>query len=327
MPGPFNYDELFSEASADTPIRTVTHAEYDFAVAYPAPETLPVDGLTTSLQVMLDARADEMARNLAYYPQALGSPELREYTSHKLMEDRGISVSPDEIMLTAGSSEAIGLLIQALTDPGDTVLTERYVYAGTLGQLQRFGADVVGVPIDDDGIIPDALSELIDDLTAAGQTTQVSVHHRRTPEPRPARHFRNRAGETYWKSHTATACPSWRTSATSISGSRGRPSQRSGCWTTAESLSTWLLTRNSSLPASGSVTSRHRRDVMRRAANFRVGGGPSQLSAYAVEGFLRDNLDQHRARFNPLLKEKRDAMTRLPLKLTSQAPAPRGHTH
>ena len=159
MPGSFNYDNLFSETSTDVPIRVVTHAEYDFAVAYPAPETLPVDGLTTSLQVMLDARSDEMARNLAYYPQALGSPELREYTSHKLMKDRDISVSPDEIMLTAGSSEAIGLLIQALTDPGDTVLTERYVYAGTLGQLQRFGADVVGVPIDDDGIIPEAMDE------------------------------------------------------------------------------------------------------------------------------------------------------------------------
>ena len=49
-------------------------------------------------------------------------------------------------------------------------------------------------------------------------------------------------------------------------------------------------------------------DVMRRAANFRVGGGPSQFASYAVEGFLRDNLDDHRARFNPVLKEKRDAM-------------------
>ena len=158
MPGPFNYDELFSEVSADVPLRTVTHAEYDFAVAYPAPETLPVDGLTTSLQVMLDTKADEMARELAYYPHSQGSPELREFTSHKLMQDRGISVSPDEIMLTSGSSEANGMIIQALTDPGDTVLTERYVYTGTLGQLQRFGADVVGVPIDDDGIIPEALT-------------------------------------------------------------------------------------------------------------------------------------------------------------------------
>ena len=94
MPGPFNYDELFSEVSADVPLRTVTHAEYDFAVAYPAPETLPVDGLTTSLQVMLDTKADEMARELAYYPHSQGSPELREFTSHKLMQDRGISVSP-----------------------------------------------------------------------------------------------------------------------------------------------------------------------------------------------------------------------------------------
>ena len=169
MPGPFNYDELFSDVSADVPLRVVSHAEYDFAVAYPAPETLPIDGLTTSLQVMLDARADEMARELAYYPHSQGSPELREFTSQKLMQDRGIAVSPDDIVITSGSSEANGMIIQALTDPGDTVLTERYVYTGTLGQLERFGADVVGVPIDDDGIIPEALDELIADLTAEGR--------------------------------------------------------------------------------------------------------------------------------------------------------------
>ena len=307
MPGTFNYDDLYSEKSSDTPIRTVTHAEYDFAVAYPAPETLPVDGLTTSLQVMLDSRPDEMARNLAYYPQALGSPELREYTSHKLMEDRGISVSPDEIMLTAGSSEAIGLLIQALTDPGDTVLTERYVYAGTLGQLQRFDADVVGVPIDDDGIIPEALSELIDDLTAAGRRPKYLYT---IPE------HQNPTGSTLPESR--------RRDILEIAHRHGMPILEDECYVDlrfeGETQPAFRMLDDSGIVIHVASYSKlvapglrlgyftAQGDVMRRAANFRVGGGPSQLSAYAVEGFLRDNLDQHRARFNPVLKEKRDAM-------------------
>ena len=72
MPGPFNYDELFSEVSADVPLRTVTHAEYDFAVAYPAPETLPVDGLTTSLQVMLDTQGRRNGQGTRLLPAFTG---------------------------------------------------------------------------------------------------------------------------------------------------------------------------------------------------------------------------------------------------------------
>ncbi len=308
MPGPFNYDELFSEVSADVPLRVVTHAEYDFAVAYPAPETLPVDGLATSLQVMLDTRADEMARDLAYYPQTQGSPELREFTSQKLMQDRGISVSPDEIMITSGSSEANGMIIQAITDPGDTVLTERYVYTGTLGQLQRFGADVVGVPIDDDGIIPEALDELIADLTAEGRLPKYLYT---IPE------HQNPTGSTLPESR--------RRDILEIAHRRGMPILEDDCYVDlrfeGETQPAFRAMDDSGIVIHVASYSKlvapglrlgyftAQGDVMRRAANFRVGGGPSQFASYAVEGFLRDNLEQHRARFNPVLKEKRDAMT------------------
>ncbi len=307
MPGSFNYDDLFSENSNDTPLRVVTHAEYDFAVAYPAPETLPIDGLTTALQVMLDARADEMARNLAYYPHTQGSVELREYTSDKLMKDRGIAVSPDEIMLTAGSGEAIGLVVQALTNPGDTVLTERYVYTGTLGQLQRFGADVVGVPIDSDGIIPEALAELMDDLTAAGRRPKYLYT---IPE------HQNPTGSTLPESR--------RRDILGIAHRHGMPILEDDCYVdlrfegeTQPAFRTLdddgiviHVASYSKLVAPGLRLGYFtaQGDVMRRAASFKIGSGPSQFSAYAVEGFLRDHLDQHRARFNPLLKEKRDAM-------------------
>ena len=79
----FSYEGLFSERSQDTPINSVDHAEYDFAVAYPAPETSPMDGLIGALQTAMDSRGDEIARHMAYYPQPAGSPELREYVAWK----------------------------------------------------------------------------------------------------------------------------------------------------------------------------------------------------------------------------------------------------
>ena len=45
MTNKFSYDGFFTEQSEDLPMSVVEHAKYDFAVAYPAPETLPMDGL------------------------------------------------------------------------------------------------------------------------------------------------------------------------------------------------------------------------------------------------------------------------------------------
>ena len=165
----FSYEGLFSERSQDTPINSVAHAEYDFAVAYPAPETSPMDGLIGALQTAMDSRGDEVARQMAYYPQPAGSPELREYVAWKLEYDRGFKVDIDDILITAGSGESIGLAIQALTNPGDTAITEHFVYSGTLGQLQRFGNTVYGAETDDEGLVPEAVEELITKLDAKGK--------------------------------------------------------------------------------------------------------------------------------------------------------------
>ena len=47
----FNYDKLFSSDSQDAPPGTVRHAKYDFAVAYPDPDTLPLDDLIESVKI------------------------------------------------------------------------------------------------------------------------------------------------------------------------------------------------------------------------------------------------------------------------------------
>ena len=43
MADQFNYDSFFSDGSRDTPLGSVRHSKYDFAVAYPDPDNLPLD--------------------------------------------------------------------------------------------------------------------------------------------------------------------------------------------------------------------------------------------------------------------------------------------
>ena len=57
---------VVDERAEAAPVRKVEHAEYDFAVAYPAPETLPMYGLIQALQAKVDSDADQVARELAY---------------------------------------------------------------------------------------------------------------------------------------------------------------------------------------------------------------------------------------------------------------------
>ena len=77
--------------------------------------------------------------------------------------------SPDDVVVTVGGQQAIDLISRVFLDPGDVVLAEGPSYVGALGVFQAAEADVVHVPMDDDGLIPAALSEAIAAVTKAGK--------------------------------------------------------------------------------------------------------------------------------------------------------------
>ena len=76
--GKFSFENLWSEKSTDAPRKLVNHAEYDFAVAYPPPEGVPMDGLIDGLKTIVDAKSDEVARDMSYYPHVQGEESLSE---------------------------------------------------------------------------------------------------------------------------------------------------------------------------------------------------------------------------------------------------------
>lgn len=306
----FTYDDLYSDHSESAPVRKVAHAEYDFAVAYPAPETLPMYGLIQALQAKMDSDAEQVAREMAYYPHTLGSPELREYTSEKLKQDRGIDVDADGIVLTAGSGESIALLIQALTNPGDVVLTEQFVYGGTLNQLRKFKADVVGTPIDHEGIIPSALEDTIKRLTAEGRKPKwlYTIPEHQNP--------------------TGSSLPeSRRREILDIAHRHGMPIMEDDCYVDLrfdgevqpafraidDSGIVMYVASFSKLIAPGLRMGYFvaPTELTERALSFKHGSGPNQFAAYAITGFLQENLEKHRHAFNPTLKEKSGAMSTL----------------
>ena len=163
----FSYEGLFAKSTpaAGRPRGAPRRGKYDFAVAYPDPASVPLEGLMDSLKAALE----EEGPDLAVYPHPQGYPPLREFVSEKLAKDRHIRVSPDDIILGDGSSQPIHMVIEALVDPGDVVLTEEFVYSGTLTTLRRFSADIRGVACDEDGMDPEALESAIQSAISEGK--------------------------------------------------------------------------------------------------------------------------------------------------------------
>ena len=102
------------------------------------------------------------------YGSAQGDPGLREGIC-EVMSLEGIRAHPDEVVVTAGSQQALDLITRIFIDPGDVVLAEGPSYVGALGTFASYQADVIHVPMDDDGLVPGALADCLARLAREGR--------------------------------------------------------------------------------------------------------------------------------------------------------------
>lgn len=102
------------------------------------------------------------------YTGGQGDPVLREQIV-AVMALEGITASPDDVVVTVGSQQALDLVARVFLDPGDVVLAEAPSYVGALGTFASAQAEVVHVQMDADGLIPAALREALAALTAQGK--------------------------------------------------------------------------------------------------------------------------------------------------------------
>jgi 2-aminoadipate transaminase len=120
-----------------------------FARGVPAPECLAVEELADSARAALERDGKAI---LSYGPGG-GYGPLREW----LAERHG--VEPSRVVITSGSLQGFVFLAEQLVKPGARVLVEAPTYDRPLKILARLGAEVVTVPMDEDGLIPDELPE------------------------------------------------------------------------------------------------------------------------------------------------------------------------
>lgn len=140
---------------------------FNFVGGHNDPAQIPVEALAEAATAVLRREGSKLAiYNLSHGP--MGYPGLREFVADKLRRHRGIDARIEDVLITSGSGQAIEMISRVLLDPGDTVLMEELSYGGAITRHTRVGAKVVGVPMDEDGLVPEALERVLGDLKAKG---------------------------------------------------------------------------------------------------------------------------------------------------------------
>ena len=134
----------------------------------PFVQALPVEMLTQTAVRVLTERGPVALQ----YGSGQGDVTLREQILD-VVGEVGVTAHPDDIVVTTGSQMALDLVTRVFCDPGDVVLVESPSYVGALGVFRAYECDVIHVAMDEQGLVPDALSDAITRVRAAGKKVKL----------------------------------------------------------------------------------------------------------------------------------------------------------
>jgi len=134
----------------------------------PFTAALPLDAVGDMIADLVHVRGAQALQ----YVGGQGDPVLREQIT-EVMALEGITSSPDDVVVTVGSQQALDLVSRVFLDPGDVVLAEAPSYVGALGTFSSAQAEVVHVAMDDDGLVPEALRAALARLAGQGKRAKL----------------------------------------------------------------------------------------------------------------------------------------------------------
>ena len=147
----------------------VSHASlaplYLFGGGQPDPYSFPYDDIVEATRDALQAEG----RDALSYGHPNGYLGLRELVGEKTRHYEGFDVSPDNVLITNGSSHALSLACDLMIDVGDPVITEAPAFSGTLNNFRKYGPELIAVSLDEEGIRTDEVEERLRELQRQGR--------------------------------------------------------------------------------------------------------------------------------------------------------------
>ena len=139
-----------------------------FAPGYPAAELFPWDELRDISGTLMNGSHPDA---LQYGPTRGYAPLLDAIV--ELSAERGITASPNELLITSGSQQGIDLIARVMVSPGDVVLVELPTFTGGIAAFRNAQAELSGVRQDASGISVDTLEEAWQRAQRAGKTVKL----------------------------------------------------------------------------------------------------------------------------------------------------------
>ncbi len=99
--------------------------------------------------------------SILQYGATEGLPGLRRQTAAYLRDTAGVRCDEASILPVQGSSQAFDLLLKALINPGDVILVESPTFLGAIQAMRLYGAQLIDMPMDEDGVLIDAVEALV----------------------------------------------------------------------------------------------------------------------------------------------------------------------
>lgn len=130
-----------------------------FAGGSPAVEAFPCEEVKKITAEILE----ENPVSALVYGVSEGYEPLRETVKAWLKRRNNIGTDDDVVIITAGGTQVMDIATRVLCSEGDTVICEEPSFIGSLNAFRSHGCNLVGVPIDSDGMNIEALEKAIKD--------------------------------------------------------------------------------------------------------------------------------------------------------------------
>ena len=132
-------------------------AMISFAAGNPSAELFPIRELA---ELTAEIYAQQPATALQYSVTE-GYGPLRELTAKRIREKYGIGTPDDDLFIVSGGQQGIDLATKCLVNEGDVVICENPSFIGALNAFRSYGARLIGVPVDADGMDVDAIEAIL----------------------------------------------------------------------------------------------------------------------------------------------------------------------
>ena len=182
MTAPF---EFYDFPNLTPPRKSRTTIGFDDGL--PDVRLAPVEDLAKAYRRALLRLADD--QNLRY-SDGLGNTRLRSALAQMLNATRGMNVQKEQILITRGTIMAIYLAMATTVRPGDKVLVGAQNYSTANMLIRHFGGEICTIPIDEKGIVVDAVEVVVKKQNIRAIYVTSHHHHPTTVTLSPDRRLR-----------------------------------------------------------------------------------------------------------------------------------------